>query len=69
MERVVQICISELEPDFREVLIFARTWRTSAKELSRSHGSARRHREKSPAHRARATLKSSVERKIGEKIR
>ena len=68
MERVVQICIAELEPDFREVLILRDVEDLSYEELSEITGLPDG-TVKSRLHRARATLKSSVERRMGEKIR
>jgi RNA polymerase sigma-70 factor (ECF subfamily) len=68
MERVLQICISELEPDFREVLILRDVEDLSYEELSEITGLPDG-TVKSRLHRARAMLKASVERKMGEKIR
>ena len=68
MERVVQSCIAELDPDFREVLILRDVEDLSYEELSEITGLPDG-TVKSRLHRARAMLKSSVERKIGEKIR
>src|SRR5882757_1919866 len=68
MERVVQICIAELEPAFREVLILRDVEDLSYEELSEITGLPDG-TVKSRLHRARAMLKSSVERKIGERIR
>jgi RNA polymerase sigma-70 factor, ECF subfamily len=68
MERVVQICISELEPDFREVLILRDVEDLSYEELSEITGLPDG-TVKSRLHRARAMLKASVERRMGEKIR
>ncbi len=68
LERVVQICISELEPDFREVLILRDVEDLSYEELSEITGLPDG-TVKSRLHRARSMLKASVERKMGEKIR
>jgi RNA polymerase sigma-70 factor (ECF subfamily) len=68
LERVVQVCISELEPDFREVLILRDVEDLSYEELSEITGLPEG-TVKSRLHRARTTLKASVERKMGEKIR
>ena len=67
MERVVQQCIAELEPDFREVLILRDLEDLSYDELSQITGLPEG-TVKSRLHRARSMLKLSVERKMGEKI-
>ena len=68
IERVVQLCIAELEPDFREVLILRDLEDLTYEELSEITGLPDG-TVKSRLHRARSMLKSSVERKMGEKIR
>jgi RNA polymerase sigma-70 factor, ECF subfamily len=68
IERVVQICIAELDPDFREVLILRDLEDLSYEELSEITGLPDG-TVKSRLHRARSMLKASVERKMGEKIR
>ena len=67
LERVVQQCIAELEPDFREVLILRDLEDLSYDELSEITGLAEG-TVKSRLHRARSMLKLSVERRMGEKI-
>jgi len=68
IERVVQQCIAELDPDFREVLILRDLEDLSYEEISEitslADGTV-----KSRLHRARSMLKANVERKMGEKIR
>ena len=68
IERVVQRCILELDPDFREVLILRDLEDLSYEELSEITGLPDG-TVKSRLHRARTMLKASVERKMGEKIR
>jgi RNA polymerase sigma-70 factor (ECF subfamily) len=68
IERVVQRCIAELDPDFREVLILRDLEDLSYEELSEITGLPDG-TVKSRLHRARSMLKASVERKMGEKIR
>jgi RNA polymerase sigma-70 factor (ECF subfamily) len=68
IERVVQLCIAELDPDFREVLILRDLEELSYEELSEITGLPDG-TVKSRLHRARGMLKASVERKMGEKIR
>jgi RNA polymerase sigma-70 factor (ECF subfamily) len=67
LERVVQRCIAELEPDFREVLILRDLEDLSYDELSEITGLPEG-TVKSRLHRARSMLKLSVERTMGEKI-
>ena len=67
MERVLQQCIAELEPDFREVLILRDLEDLSYDELSEITGLPEG-TVKSRLHRARSMLKLSVERRMGEKI-
>ncbi|HMJ14223.1 MAG TPA: sigma-70 family RNA polymerase sigma factor [Polyangiaceae bacterium] len=68
MERIVQRAISELEPDFREVLILRDVEELSYEEIAEITGLADG-TVKSRIFRARALLKSKVERALGEKIR
>jgi RNA polymerase sigma-70 factor (ECF subfamily) len=64
LERVVQMCIVELEPDFREVLILRDVEDLSYEELCEVTGLPDG-TVKSRLHRARAMLKQAVERKMG----
>ena len=68
IERVVQLCIAELEPDFREVLILRDLEDLSYEEISEITGLPEG-TVKSRLHRARSMLRANVERKMGEKIR
>ena len=68
LERVVQICIVELDPDFREVLILRDVEDLSYEELCEVTGLPDG-TVKSRLHRARAMLKQAVERKMGERAR
>jgi RNA polymerase sigma-70 factor (ECF subfamily) len=68
LERVVQLCIVELEPDFREVLILRDVEDLSYEELCEVTGLPDG-TVKSRLHRARAMLKQAVERKMGEKAK
>ena len=67
MERVVQRCIAELDPDFREVLVLRDLEDLSYEEISEVTGLPEG-TVKSRLHRARSMLKASVEHKMGEKI-
>jgi RNA polymerase sigma-70 factor (ECF subfamily) len=67
MERLVQACIAELDPDFREVLILRDVEDLSYEELSQITGLPEG-TVKSRLHRARAMLKASVELRLGEKV-
>lgn len=67
LERIVQICLAELDPDFREVLVLRDVEDLSYEELSEITGLADG-TVKSRLHRGRAMLKAAVERKLGEKI-
>ena len=67
LERVVQKCIAELEPDFREVLVLRDVEDLTYEELCEVTGLPEG-TVKSRLHRARAMLKAAVERKLGEKI-
>jgi RNA polymerase sigma-70 factor (ECF subfamily) len=68
LERVLQRCIAELEPDFREVLILRDLEDLSYEEMSEITGLPDG-TVKSRLHRARSMLKANVERKMGERIR
>jgi RNA polymerase sigma-70 factor (ECF subfamily) len=68
LERVVQLCIVELDPDFREVLILRDVEDLSYEELCEVTGLPDG-TVKSRLHRARAMLKQAVERKMGEKAK
>ncbi|HYO98212.1 MAG TPA: sigma-70 family RNA polymerase sigma factor [Polyangiaceae bacterium] len=67
MERIVQLCIAELEPDFREILVLRDVEDLSYEDLSEITGLADG-TVKSRLHRARSMLKAAVERKLGERI-
>jgi RNA polymerase sigma-70 factor (ECF subfamily) len=67
LERVLQLCIAELDPDFREVLILRDLEDLTYEELSEITGLPDG-TVKSRLHRARSMLKLSVERRMGEKI-
>jgi RNA polymerase sigma-70 factor (ECF subfamily) len=67
IERMVQVAILELEPDFREVLILRDVEDLTYEEIMSITGLAEG-TVKSRIHRARALLKDKVERATGEKI-
>jgi len=67
MERLVARALLDLEPDFREILVLRDVEDLSYEEMSAITGLPDG-TVKSRLHRARAMLKSSVERKLGEKI-
>jgi RNA polymerase sigma-70 factor (ECF subfamily) len=64
---VVQGCIAELEPDFREVLVLRDVEDLSYEELCEITGLPEG-TVKSRLHRARGMLKAAVGRKLGEKV-
>lgn len=66
LERVVQACIMELEPDFREVLVLRDVEDLSYEELCEVTGLPDG-TVKSRLHRARAMLKQAVQRKMGDR--
>ena len=66
VERVVRLCLSEMDPDFREVLVLRDLEDLSYEELADITGLPDG-TVKSRLHRARAMLKSAVERKLGGK--
>ena len=68
MEQIVQRCIAELEPDFREVLVLRDVEELRYEEIAEITGLADG-TVKSRIFRARAMLKAKVERALGEKIR
>jgi RNA polymerase sigma-70 factor (ECF subfamily) len=68
LERVVQVCMLELEPDFREVLVLRDVEDLSYEELCQVTGLPDG-TVKSRLHRARAMLKQAVERKMGEDVK
>src|SRR5688572_16115223 len=68
IERIVQRSIAELEPEFREVLILRDVEELSYEEIAEITGLPDG-TVKSRIFRARALLKSKVERALGEKIR
>ena len=64
---LVHVCIAELDPDFREVLILRDVEDLSYEELQEITGLPEG-TVKSRLHRARAMLKAGVERRLGEKV-
>jgi RNA polymerase sigma-70 factor (ECF subfamily) len=67
LEQVVQACIAELDPDFREVLVLRDVEDLTYEELCEVTGLAEG-TVKSRLHRARGMLKAAVGRRLGEKI-
>ena len=67
LEKVVQACIAELDPDFREVLVLRDVEDLTYEELCEVTGLAEG-TVKSRLHRARGMLKAAVGRRLGEKI-
>jgi RNA polymerase sigma-70 factor, ECF subfamily len=67
LERIVQLCIAEMDADFREILVLRDVEDLSYEELCQITGLPDG-TVKSRLHRARAMLKAAVERKLGEKI-
>lgn len=67
-EDIVKVAITELEPDFREVLVLRDVEDLSYEEIGQITGLAEG-TVKSRIHRARGMLKTKVERAMGEKIR
>src|SRR5690606_2694555 len=68
MEAIVHRCISELDPDFREVLVLRDVEDLTYEEIGEITGLAEG-TVKSRIHRARSMLKASVESSLGERIR
>lgn len=68
IEKIVQECMSSIEPDFREVLVLRDVEDLSYEELCEVTGLPDG-TVKSRLHRARAMLKAAVETRLGEKIR
>ncbi len=67
LEQIVELSISEMDPDFREILVLRDIEDLSYEELSEITGLADG-TVKSRLHRARAMLKAAVERRLGEKV-
>jgi RNA polymerase sigma-70 factor (ECF subfamily) len=67
VEKIVQVCMTELDPDFREVLVLRDVEDLSYEEIAEITGLADG-TVKSRIHRARAMLKNRVERALGEKV-
>jgi RNA polymerase sigma-70 factor, ECF subfamily len=67
LERLVQLSIAELEPDFREVLVLRDVEDLTYEELCEVTGLPEG-TVKSRLHRARGMLKAAVGRKLGEKV-
>jgi RNA polymerase sigma-70 factor, ECF subfamily len=67
VELIVKVCIAEIEPDFREVLVLRDVEDLSYEEIAEITGLADG-TVKSRIHRARAMLKLKVEKALGEKI-
>jgi RNA polymerase sigma-70 factor (ECF subfamily) len=67
LERIVESAIAEMDADFREILVLRDIEDLSYEELSQITGLVDG-TVKSRLHRARAMLKTAVERKLGEKI-
>jgi RNA polymerase sigma-70 factor (ECF subfamily) len=67
IEQIVKHCIAEIEPDFREVLVLRDVEDLTYEEIAEITGLADG-TVKSRIHRARAMLKTKVEKALGEKI-
>src|SRR5688572_6475845 len=67
LERIVQQCIAELDPDFREVLVLRDVEDLTYEELCEVTGLPDG-TVKSRLHRARGMLKIAVERRLGDKV-
>jgi RNA polymerase sigma-70 factor (ECF subfamily) len=67
LEVIIKHCISELEPDFSEVLVLRDVEGLTYEEITEITGLAEG-TVKSRIHRARTTLKAKVERMLGEKV-
>jgi RNA polymerase sigma-70 factor (ECF subfamily) len=67
-ERIVQRCIAQVEPDFREVLVLRDVEDLSYEEIAQITGLPEG-TVKSRIHRARGQLKALVEAALGEKLR
>ncbi len=67
VERIVQHCMSEIEPEFREVLVLRDVEDLTYEEIADITGLADG-TVKSRIHRARGLLKHKVEQAMGEKI-
>lgn len=67
-ERIVQRCLAEMDPDFREVLVLRDVECLSYEEISAITGLPEG-TVKSRLHRARAALQSAVEGSLGSRVR
>jgi RNA polymerase sigma-70 factor (ECF subfamily) len=67
VEGIVQCCLAELEPEFREVLVLRDIEDLTYEEIGEIVGVADG-TIKSRIHRARSALKAKVERVLGEKV-
>lgn len=67
VERVIQTCIAEMDPDFREVLVLRDVEELSYEEIGAITGLAEG-TVKSRIHRGRLALKACVEKCLGEKV-
>jgi len=67
LEQIVHECITEMDPDFREILVLRDVEDLSYEELAAITGLPDG-TVKSRLHRARAMLKAAVEQKLGERI-
>lgn len=67
LERIVQLCIADMDADFREILVLRDVEDLSYEELSEITGLPDG-TVKSRLHRARAMLRVAVERRLGESI-
>jgi RNA polymerase sigma-70 factor, ECF subfamily len=67
LEKIVRLCMAEMDPDFREILVLRDIEDLTYEELSDITGLPDG-TVKSRLHRARAMLKVAVERKLGERI-
>lgn len=68
LERIVKMAISQIEPDFREVLVLRDVEDLTYEEIAEITGLASG-TVKSRIHRARGQLRALVEKALGEKLR
>jgi len=68
VEQIVQMCLRDMDPDFREVLVLRDVECLSYEEIGAITGLPEG-TVKSRLHRARATLQAAVESSLGETIR
>ena len=68
MQRIVELAIVRMDPDFREILVLRDIEDLSYEELSEITGLPDG-TVKSRLHRARAMLKAAIEQEMGEKVR